>query len=100
MDRWESRGLDGWYRRSKADSWPGDVEEAWEKEGERAEYEESFVRMADGVVKAMHANEAFPADGEAAWNELVFEAAVHRSCSNDGAIVELDDVEADAMDSA
>ncbi|MDP7131465.1 MAG: Gfo/Idh/MocA family oxidoreductase [Planctomycetota bacterium] len=96
----EARGLDGWYRRSKANSWPGDVEELWEKEGERAEYEESFVRMADGVVKAMHEDNPFPADGEAAWNELVFEAAVHRSCCNDGAIVKLDDVDADAMSSA
>ncbi len=54
---------------------------------------ESFPRMAGGVIKAMPADEAFPADGEAAWNELLFEAAVHRSAMNDGARVLLTDVE-------
>jgi hypothetical protein len=53
--------------------------------------------MADGVIKAMLADKAFPADGEAAWNELLFEAAVHRSALNDGARVRLADVEKDAM---
>ena len=93
----EARGLDGWYRRSKGSSWPTAVEEQWEVEEGVQEYRESFARMADGVIKAMAAGQPFPADGDAAWNELVFEAAVHRSASNDGARVCLDDVEADAM---
>ena len=58
---------------------------------------ESFPRMADGVIKAMLANESFPADGEAAWNEILFEAAVHRSASRDGERVMLADVEKDVM---
>jgi hypothetical protein len=53
--------------------------------------------MADGVIKAMLANEAFPADGEAAWNELLFEAAVHRSAKNNGERVLLAEVEKSAM---
>ena len=93
----EARGLDGWYRRSKANSWPGEVEELWEVEKGVQEYSASFGRMADGVIKAMLADEAFPADGDAAWNELLFEAAVHRSAMNDGAPVMLADVEKDAM---
>ena len=93
----EARGLDGWYRRSKANSWPDEVEELWEVEEGVQEYGESFARMADGVIKAYQANEAFPADGEAAWNELVFEAAVHRSAVNDGERVMIAEVEKDAM---
>jgi hypothetical protein len=58
---------------------------------------ESFPRMADGVIKAMLANEPFPADGEAAWNELLFEAAVHRSALKSGERVFLADVEKDVM---
>ncbi|MBC8235044.1 hypothetical protein H8E77_36325, partial [bacterium] len=49
------------------------------------------------VIKAMLANESFPADGEAAWNEILFEAAVHRSASRDGERVMLADVEKDVM---
>ena len=89
----EARGLDGWYRRSKANSWPGEVEELWEVEEGVQEYGESFARMADGVIKAYQAGEPFPASGEDAWNELLFEAAVHRSASNGGACVMLADVE-------
>ena len=40
---------------------------------------------------------ALPATGEDAWNELVFEAAVHRSALRDGERVRLKDVEQDAM---
>jgi predicted dehydrogenase len=93
----EARGLDGWYRRCKSDSWGQEVEELWEVEEGRQEYRESFARMADGVIKAMLADEAFPADGEAAWNELLLEAAVHRSALNDGERVLLADVERSAM---
>jgi hypothetical protein len=50
--------------------------------------------MADGVIKAMQAGKAFPADGEAAWNELLFEAAVYRSAVNDGERVMLADIAA------
>ena len=53
--------------------------------------------MADGVIKAMHADTAFPADGEAAWNELLFEAALHRSALQNNARVFLADVEEDAF---
>ena len=53
--------------------------------------------MADGVIKAMQANQPFPADGNAAWNELLFEAAVHRSALQDNARIYLADVEADAF---
>ena len=95
----EARGLDGWYRRCKSNAWGQEVEELWEVEDGRQEYGESFGRMADGVIKAMIADEAFPADGEAAWNELLFEAAVHRSAMNDGARVLLADVEKNAMGS-
>ena len=93
----EARGLDGWYRRAKGSSWPTEVEEIWEVEEGVREYQESFARMADGVVKAMLADEAFPADGEAAWNELVFEAAVHRSALNKGECVRVADVAEAAM---
>jgi len=93
----EARGLDGWYRRCKGGSWPTEVEELWEVEEGVREYQESFARMADGVIKAMAAGQPLPADGDAAWDECVFEAAVHRSACNDGARVRLDDVEADAM---
>ena len=89
----EARGLDGWYRRGKANAWPQEDEEIWEVEEGVQEYRESFGRMADGVIKAMLADKPFPADGEAAWNELLFEAAVHRSAMNDGARVPLSDVE-------
>ncbi|MBC8235733.1 Gfo/Idh/MocA family oxidoreductase [bacterium] len=93
----EARGLDGWYRRCQANSWPSVVEELWEAEQGKSEMSESFPRMADGVIKAMIADKAFPADGEAAWNELLFEAAVHRSALNDGARVLLADIEKSAM---
>ena len=96
----EARGLDGWYRRCKGSSWPTEVEELWEVEEGVQEYNESFGRMADGVVAAMQAGRPLPADGDAAWDELVFEAAVHRSACNDGAVTRLDDVEAAAMASA
>ena len=43
--------------------------------------------------RAMHDDTPFPADGEAAWNELLFEAAVHRSALQNGARVFLADVE-------
>jgi len=93
----EARGLDGWYRRST--SFNSEVEELWEVEEGIQEYSESFARMADGVIKAMLADESFPADGEAAWNELLFEAAVHRSAANDGERVLLADVEKSVMGS-
>jgi len=99
----EARGLKGWYRRSKAGSWPGEVEELWEAEqgaGDYHEYEASFGRMADAVVDALEARRPFPADGGAAWDELVFEAAVHRSALSGGERVRLDDVEAKAMGAA
>ena len=95
----EARGLDGWYRRCKANAWSQEVEELWEVEKGVQEYGESFGRMADGVVKAMLADEPFPADGEAAWNELLFEAAVHRSALNDGERVLLTDIEKSAISS-
>lgn len=93
----EARGLDGWYRRGKSNAWPGEVEELWEVEEGVKEYPASFGRMADGVIKAMLADEAFPADGDAAWNEILFEAAVHRSAMNNGARVSPADVEKDAQ---
>ncbi len=89
----EAKGLDGWYRRCKSDAWGQEVEELWEVEEGVQEYRESFGRMANGVIKAMQADEAFPADGEAAWNELLFEAAVHSSAINDGKRVLIADVE-------
>ena len=92
----EARGLDGWYRRCKSNAWAQEVEDLWEGEEGRQEYAESFPRMADAVVKAMQAGADLPATGEDAWNELLFEAAVHRSAANDGARVMLADVEADA----
>ena len=95
----EARGLNGWYRRCKSNSWRQEVEELWEAEEGKPEMQESFPRMADGVIKAMLADEAFPADGEAAWNELVFEAAVHRSALNDSERVMVADVEKSAMGS-
>lgn len=93
----QARGLDGWYRCRKA--YNSEVEELWEVEEGRQEYGESFARMADGVIKAMQMKEPFPADGEAAWNELVFEAAVHRSALNNSKCVMLRDVEKDVMES-
>lgn len=93
----EARGLDGWYRRCKSGSWPTEVEELWEVEKGVQEYQESFGRMANGVVEALSAGRPFPADGEAAWDELVFEAAVHRSALSGGDEVRLADVEAAAM---
>ncbi|NOZ24260.1 MAG: Gfo/Idh/MocA family oxidoreductase [Planctomycetes bacterium] len=94
----EARGLDGWYRRGKANAWKQEDEELWEgeSEGEWGQYEASFPRMADGVIQAMREDKPFPADGEAAWNELLFEAAVHRSAMRDGERVCLADIEADA----
>jgi predicted dehydrogenase len=89
----EARGLNGWYRRSRSNSWPGEVEEIWEVEEGKSEMQLSFPRMADGVIKAMMEDKPFPADGEAAWNEALFEAAVYRSAMNDGKRVMLADVE-------
>jgi hypothetical protein len=57
----------------------------------------SFVRMANGVIQSMLKDQPFPADGDAAWNELVFEAAVHRSASNSSKRVWLDEVETAAI---
>ena len=93
----EARGLAGWYRRCKANAWNQEVEELWEVEQGVMEYEQSFARMANAVVEAMLAGQAFPADGDAAWDELVFEAAVHRSALRDGERVALADVENAAM---
>ena len=93
----EARGLDGWYRRAKGSSWPTAVEDLWEVEQGVQEYRESFARMAAAVVEAVKAGQPFPATGEDAWNELLFEAAVHRSALNGGAVVRLADVEKDAM---
>ena len=91
----EAKGLDGSYVRRAANS--SEIEEVWEAEAGAPEMPESFKRMADGVIKAMQADTAFPADGEAAWTELLFEAAVHRSALQQGARVFLDAVEADAV---
>jgi len=91
----QAEGLHGWYRRCKVGG--AEVEELWEAEEGKSEMEQSFGRMADGVIKAMQNDTPFPADGEAAWNEILFEAAVHRSCVNDGKRVRLAEVEEDAM---
>jgi len=91
----EAKGLGGLYRRRKA--YNSEIEEIWEVEEGRQEYGESFARMADGVIKAMIADKPFPADGEAAWNEALFEAAVHRSAMNDAEKVFLKDVEKSMM---
>ncbi len=91
----EARGLEGWYCKRRANN--SEHVELWEAEADAAEMPLSFQRMADGVVKAMHADAAFPADGEAAWDELVFEAAVHRSALQQNARVFLKDVEKDAL---
>ncbi len=93
----EARGLDGWYRRCKGSSWPTAVEDTWEVEKGVQEYKESFGRMAAAVIEAMKADKPFPADGDAAWNELLFEAAVHRSALHDGERVKLADVEKACM---
>jgi len=93
----EARGLDGWYRRSKADAWPEVVEDSWQVEPGVQEYQESFGRMADAVVKALEAGDPLPADGNDAWNELLLEAAVHRSARRDGERVRLADLEKAAM---
>ena len=87
----EAKGLDGSYLRRKANN--SEVEEKWENEPGKPEMPESFKRMADGVIKAMQADQPFPADGEAAWAELLFEAAVHRSALQNGARVFLADVD-------
>ncbi len=87
----ESWGLEGRYRRCKSNN--SEVEEQWEAEEGNPEMSQSFVRMADGVIQSMLKDQPFPADGDAAWNELVFEAAVHRSASNSGERVWLKDVE-------
>jgi hypothetical protein len=89
----EARGIDGWYRRAKSNAWNQKVEELWQAEKGKGEMNESFVRMADGVIKAMQANQPFPADGNAAWNELLLEAAIHRSASKDGERVSLPEME-------
>jgi len=89
----EARGIEGWYRRAKSNAWNQKVEELWQAEKGKGEMNESFVRMADGVVKAMHSDQPFPADGNAAWNEVLFEAAVHRSAAKDRERVYLADVE-------
>jgi len=93
----EARGLDGWYRRCKANAWKQEVEELWEVEQGIKEYEESFARMADAVIKAMLSGEPLPADGNAAWNELLFEAAVYRSAVNDGERVRPADLEKELL---
>lgn len=93
----EARGLVGWYQRRKSYAWGDGVEESWEAKPGEPEMEKSFVRMADGVIKAMLADEPMPADGNAAWNELLFEAAVYRSALNDAKQVWLVDVEEDVM---
>jgi len=95
----EARGLNGWYRRSKSNAWGQEVEELWEVEEGGSEMSQSFPRMADGVIKAIQEDKPFPADGEAAWSEILFEAAVHRSAMNDGARVMIADVEKSAMGS-
>lgn len=87
----EAKGLDGSYVRRKANN--SEIEEKWDNEPGQPEMPESFKRMANGVIKAMQNDEAFPADGEAAWNELLFEAAVHRSALQNGARVYLSDVD-------
>lgn len=92
----EAKGLAGWYQRYKP-GWGGGVEVSWEAKPEEPEMEKSFVRMADGVIKAMLADEPMPADGNAAWNELLFEAAVHRSALNGGEWVKPADVEREVM---
>ena len=91
----EAKGLEGLYRRHKANN--SELLETWKVEEGRQEYGESFARMADGVIKAMIADEPFPADGEAAWNEALFEAAVHRSARNNAERVYLADVEKSLM---
>ncbi|MDP7131982.1 MAG: Gfo/Idh/MocA family oxidoreductase, partial [Planctomycetota bacterium] len=48
-----SKGLHGWYRRAKSNVGDVQIEELFEAEPEKSEMRESFVRMADGVVKAM-----------------------------------------------
>ncbi len=93
----EARGLDGWYRRCKSNTWPDTVEEVWTVEQGESEMSKSFPRMADGVIKAMQEDKPFPADGESAWNEILFEAAVYRSAINDGEKVMIADVEKDVM---
>ncbi len=91
----EAWGLEGRYRRCKANS--SEVEEQWESEEGKLEMPKSFVRMANGVIQSMLKDQPFPADGDAAWNELVFEAAVHRSASNSSKRVWLDEVETAAI---
>ncbi|NQT86672.1 hypothetical protein HQ560_07910, partial [bacterium] len=93
----EARGLGGWYRRCTSNAWNQEVEAEWEVEEGVQEYPESFARMADGVITAMNAGTPLPADGEAAWNECIFEAAVHRSATQGGATVNIADVAAEAM---
>jgi len=92
----EAIGLGGLYRRRKA--YNSEVQELWQVEEGRQEYGESFARMADGVIKAVLADEPWPATGEDAWNELLFEAAVHRSALNNAERVFLADVEKSAME--
>ncbi len=87
----ESWGLEGRYRRCKSNN--SEAEEQWEAEEGKPEMTQSFVRMADGVIQSILKDQPFPADGDAAWNELVFEAAVHRSARNSGERVWLNDVE-------
>ena len=94
----ESWGLEGRYRRCKSNN--SEIEEQWEAEEGKPEMSQSFVRMADGVMRSMLKDQPFPADGEAAWNELVFEAAVYRSAGNSGERVWLNDVETTAISSA
>lgn len=69
-------GLDGFYTLREAGSWPCTEIERWEGQGA---YNDSFVHMADAVIKAMSAGEKMPVDEQAAWDEQVFEAAVYRS---------------------
>lgn len=101
----EARGLDGWYRHSKADAWPQATEDEWYIEPDAPgnpgwrEYEASFAHGRRRHER-LGAASPLPADGQAAWDELVFEAAVHRSASRQGERVRLADVERAALDAA
>lgn len=88
-----AQGLDGWYRRAKSNVGGVEIEDQLDVEQTEGEMTQSFIRMADGVIKAIQNDTDFPATGNDAWNELLFEAAVHRSCINDGERVQIADVE-------
>ena len=82
-------GLEGFYTLRKAGSWPCEELERWEGKGA---YNDSFVHMADAVIKAMQAGEPMPVDEQAAWDEQVFEGAVYRSAKT-GQRVVLDEID-------